>query len=302
MRLLITPAVCLLAVLCLTSKLQAQSSLPPGLAPGAGVPPTIPTTAVQGQSAAPAAAAGAPPQAVDPDTGQLLEEESTDSRVTSLVDRVRSGGPLMIPLGLCSLAVIVLSCERLFSLRRSRIIPRAFTRRFMESIDEGEISYEDAIAACEESRCLTSDAFIAAVRRWGRPMVEVEQAMLDALDRAGDDLRKFLRLFSAVSNIAPLLGLLGTVLGMIEAFQSLPQADAAGTPDLLASGISEALVTTATGLCVAIPAYLAYTFFSSRADALLRDIDRLGQKVVDGVSAEGLEERTPQRKTRKRAA
>jgi biopolymer transport protein ExbB len=97
-------------------------------------------------------------------------------------------------------------------------------------------------------------------------------------------------LFNAISNLTPLLGLLGTVLGMIEAFNSIAQADAMGRPELLAHGIGAALLTTAAGLCVAIPAYAAYAFFMGRADRLILEMDALAQNVVELTSAEGLQE------------
>ena len=98
------------------------------------------------------------------------------------------------------------------------------------------------------------------------------------------------------------LGLLGTVLGMIEAFEMMSSQESLGRPEMLASGISMALVTTAGGLFVAIPAYLAYMYFSSKSDRYLNEIDKLCQRVVDCISAEGLENagsnRTGNRKRR----
>jgi biopolymer transport protein ExbB len=155
---------------------------------------------------------------------------------------------------------------------------------------------------CEDFDCPTAEVFRAAVKRWGRPLVEVEQAVFDAGERASEGLRRFLRVFSAVSNVAPLLGLLGTVSGMIGAFQTMSSGAGAANPEQLGSGISEALITTAAGLCVAIPAYLAYVFFSARADALQTDIDRMTIRVVESISAEGLENRSKSRGKPKKAA
>ena len=84
----------------------------------------------------------------------------------------------------------------------------------------------------------------------------------------------------------PLLGLLGTVLGMIRAFNAIATADAMGRPELLAGGISQALLTTAAGLSVAIPALIAYLYFSGRVDQLIVAIDALGQRVVGVISAD----------------
>ncbi len=223
-------------------------------------------------------------------------------QVPGLVKRIAAGGWLMIPLGVCSLIVFALSLERLIALRRGRVIPRPFVRRFTECVEDGQLSFEEASEICEEFNCPVAEVFQAAVRRWGRPMLEIEQAVIDAGDRVADGLRRFLRVFHAISNVAPLIGLLGTVLGMIEAFDTISSQDSIGRPEMLASGISTALMTTAGGLFVAIPAYLAYMYFSSKSDKYLHDIDKLCQKVIDCISAEGLESSNNARNTRKRKA
>ncbi len=243
-------------------------------------------------TAAPAAAADAPAEPT----------AATESNLPTFVQRLAQGGPLMIPLGVCSLIVLALSLERLIALRRSRVIPRPFVRRFTECVEDGQLSYDEAAQICDDFDCPVAEVFHAAVKRWGRPVIEIEQAVMDAGDRLADSLRKFLRVFHAISNIAPLLGLLGTVLGMIEAFDTMSSPESMGRPELLASGISVALVTTAGGLCVAIPAYLAYMYFTSKADKYLGDIDSLCQKVIDSISAEGLETGSSRSRKSRRAA
>ena len=219
----------------------------------------------------------------------------------AIVTKIAQGGWLMIPLGVCSLIVLALSLERMIALRRGRVIPRPFVRRFTECVEDGQLSYDEATELCEEFDCPVAEVFRAAVRRWGRPMFEIEQAVMDAGDRVGDGLKRFLRVFHAISNVAPLLGLLGTVLGMIEAFETISGQESLGRPEMLASGISVALMTTAGGLSVAIPAYLAYMYFSSKSDNYLNEIDKLCQRVVDCISAEGLENASSSRNNRKRA-
>jgi biopolymer transport protein ExbB len=229
------------------------------------------------------------------------EEAATESRTGSLFRLFRDGGPLMYPIGLCSLLVCAVAVERFLSLRRNRVIPRPFVRRFMEKVEEGQLDYDEAVQVCEEFDCPVADVFMAAVKRWGRPAVEVEQAVMDAGERISDELRRFLRVFSAASNIAPLLGLLGTVVGMIQAFNRLANDSQAGSPELLAGGISQALITTAAGLSVAIPAYLFYSFFAARAEKYLHEIDHLSQSVVECVSAEGQQSKQARRKLRRAA-
>lgn len=206
----------------------------------------------------------------------------------NLLDVLRDGGLLMIPIAGCSFILLVFVFERAISLRRGRVIPRPFVRRFLEQLREGQLDAEEALRLCEENRSPVAEVFGAAVRKWGRPSVEVEQAIIDAGERATNGLRRYLRLFNGISTISPLLGLLGTVLGMINAFNAIVTAGAMGRPELLAGGISQALLTTAAGLSVAIPALIAYLFFVSRVDRLIISIDSLGQQVVELISAESI--------------
>ena len=233
-------------------------------------------------------------------TEPAAEESSWE--VPEFVSKIAQGGWLMIPLGICSLIVITLSFERLITLRRGRVIPRPFVRRFTECVEDGQLSHDEATELCEEFDCPVSEVFRAALRRWGRPMLEIEQAVMDAGDRVGERLKRFLRVFHAISNVAPLLGLLGTVLGMIEAFETISSTESIGRPEMLASGISVALMTTAGGLSVAIPAYLAYMYFSSKSDNYLHEIDKLCQRVIDCISAEGLENAGSSSRKKRRAA
>lgn len=216
-----------------------------------------------------------------------------------LTDIVRSGGPLMIPIGICSFILVVFVFERFISLRKGRIIPGPFTKRFLEQLREGDLNQDAATTICDRNSSAMASVFRAGVQKWGRPAVEVEQAVLDEGERTSNRLRKYLRLINGVATVCPLLGLLGTVLGMIHAFDSIATVSGTVTDPkaLIATGISQALITTAAGLSVAIPALIAYLFFSSRVDKHVMEIDSLGMKVVSLVSAEGL---APKPKTRSR--
>ena len=207
----------------------------------------------------------------------------------NLLSVMVDGGPIMYPIGLCSFILLIFVFERLISLRKGRIIPRPFVKRFLEQLRDGNLDREKAIALCEENRSPVAVVFAAAVKKWGRTSVEVEQAILDAGERVTNQLRKYLRLFSGISQIAPLLGLLGTVLGMIEAFNAISTANAMGQRELLAGGIAQALLTTAAGMFVAIPALLAYLFFVSRIDMLITEIDHLGQQIVELIAGDSTE-------------
>ncbi len=261
--------------------------------------PIIPAAAEVGVEQAASGSAG---EAGGDDEAADDSADEAARKGMALIAKVREGGWLMVPLAVCSLLVFALSLERMMALRRGRVIPRPFVRRFTECVEDGQLSYEEASEICAEFDCPVAEVFQAAVRRWGRPMLEIEQAVMDAGDRVADGLKRFVRVFHAISNVAPLLGLLGTVLGMIEAFEMMSSQESVGRPEMLASGISTALVTTAGGLGVAIPAYLAYMYFSSKTDRYLGEIDRLCQRVVDCISAEGLENSGQARGSRKRRA
>ncbi len=216
----------------------------------------------------------------------VAEENPIPTR--DLWDIIQDGGLLMIPLAVCSLLLVTLIFERTISLRRGRIIPRPFVRRFLEQIRGGELEREGALELCEENGSPVATVFAGAVRKWGRPGVEVEQAIIDSGERATNGLRRYLRIFNGIATISPLLGLLGTVVGMIRAFNAIATSDAMGRPELLATGISQALLTTAAGLSIAIPALIVYMYFVSRVDRLIIDIDALAQQLVNVISAEEL--------------
>lgn len=225
---------------------------------------------------------------------QLEPESSPDAAPTtvsskSLLAVLRSGGPLMIPLGGCSVVLLVFVFERLISLRRSRVIPTPLVTRILEQIRERQLDKEQAINLCEENPYPVCEVLSEGLRKWGRSSVEVEQAILDSGERVSNELKRNLRVINGVATVTPLLGLLGTVLGMIQAFDAISLITPDGDPKILiAAGISEALLTTAAGLCIAIPALIAHLYFSSCVDRRVVEIDAIGLQLVRMISAEGL--------------
>ncbi len=220
---------------------------------------------------------------------------------TDPIEIIRQGGFVMYPLLACSVIVMALFFERLVSLRRARVIPKPFVKRFLEQVRDGDLDRERALELCRENRSPIAEVFAGAVRKWGRPSVEVEQGIIDAGERVTNGLRKYLRVFSALTVIAPLLGLLGTVIGMINIFNVVAGTSSSrGDPNLLAGGISRALLNTAFGLIVAIPAQSLYYFFVSRVDRLIIDMDLRGQELADLISAEEIQNRNEGPKTRSR--
>jgi biopolymer transport protein ExbB len=201
------------------------------------------------------------------------------------------GGPLMIAIVGCSFLIVTFVLERAISLRRGRVIPKPFVTRFLEQLRSGELDRQQAMALCQENGSPVAMVFAGAVRKWGRPAVEIEQAAIDNGERVANHLRRYLRVFYGVATVGPLLGLMGTVLGMIQTFNVIATHDALGRAELLAGGIAKALLNTAGGLAVAIPASVFYVFFISRVDRLIIDIDALTQEVVGVISGEEQQER-----------
>jgi len=221
----------------------------------------------------------------------------------NLFSIIREGGLAMLPLLVCSFVMLVFAFERTISLRRGRVVPGPFVKRFLQQLKEGQLDRDGALKVCQENGSPVARVFAAAAKKWGRPAVEIEQAIIDSGERVVHDLRSYLRVFNSIVTIAPMLGLLGTVGGMIRAFNNIATSDAMGRPELLARGISEALLATATGLTVAVPAIVLYWWFVSVVDRLTVRIDALGQEVVNVISAEGIQEAArPSRGPRKTAA
>jgi len=208
----------------------------------------------------------------------------------NLLATIRDGGILMVPLLGCSFALAVFGIERAVSLRTGRVAPKLFVTRFIEQLQAGELARGAALDACDENGSPAARVFAAAVRRWGKPAVEIEQAAIDACERELNHLRRYRRVFNGISTIGPLLGLLGTVFGLIRSFNDVAAAGAMGRPDLLARGFGEALITTAMGLLVAIPAMVLHWTFTSRVDRLAMRLDETCQQVIDEISQEALAE------------
>ena len=200
---------------------------------------------------------------------------------------------------LASVVALWFGIERLVVLRRGRVIPRPFVERFLNHLEEGKLAPADALQLCEDNGSPVAMVFAHGIRKWGKSSVEVEQAIIDGGERQVSQLKKHLRVLNGVATVTPLLGLLGTVIGMIEAFNQIASADAMGKATQLAVGIAMALLTTAAGLMIAIPSLILYLYLSGRVDALVMDMDLLAQNVVNLISADALADK-PVRTSRSR--
>ena len=208
----------------------------------------------------------------------------------NLLGAVKSLGVWIIPFGLATMIALWFTTERIVVLRRGRVIPRPFVNRFLKLLDEGELTKEEALQICEENDSPVAKVFAHGVRKWGKPSVEVEQAIIDGGERQVSTLRKHLRVINGVATVTPLIGLLGTVWGMLESFNQIATSGAMGKTEQLASGIALALVTTAAGLVIAIPSLIAYMYLAGRVDGLVMSMDELAQRVINNISAEAIAE------------
>ena len=121
----------------------------------------------------------------------------------SMLSVFHDGGPLMWPIGACSFVLVMFVFERTISLRRGRVIPGPFVRRFLEQLRDKQLDRQSAYELCQKNRSPVAEVFAAAVKKWGRPSVEVEQAIIDTGERVTNDLRRYLRLFNGVATISP---------------------------------------------------------------------------------------------------
>lgn len=214
------------------------------------------------------------------------QTEQVQDTILSMIEKSEWFGiTFMIVLGIFSLIAAAVVFERLVNLTRGKVLPIEFVRD-MKSLatkrvsDPGEFRklvnrYMDAEQVAGKKQTGTPIAIVlrAGLLRAGRPVVEVEKAMEDALAREVSAIRGRVRPLSIVGNVAPLVGLLGTVIGMIMAFYTASQEGLSGKAESLAQGIYLALLTTAGGLTIAIPSMLFAAYFNGRIERYMREMD-----------------------------
>ncbi|MFO0917307.1 MAG: MotA/TolQ/ExbB proton channel family protein [Planctomycetaceae bacterium] len=225
----------------------------------------------------------------DPGTGEPAKEEPKGIPRDPM-GIILALGWFVYPLGLTSIIALWVAIERLVVLRRGRVIPRHFVKRFFDLLEEGKLDPKSAMKLCEENGSPIAAVFAHGIRKWGKPSVEVEQAIIDGGERQVSQLRSYLRVLNGAATVGPLLGLLGTVWGMVESFNTIALKAAMGKSSELAAGIGLALLTTVVGLLIAIPALVMYMYLAGRVDALVMEMDSLAQELVDFISAEGIME------------
>jgi len=194
-----------------------------------------------------------------------------------------SGGWLMLPIVLCSIAVIAISVERYWTLNPSKITPRHQLGEVWNWIQQNQLDSEKLKELRRSSLLGRILAAGLSNSRHGRDVMK--DSIEEAASQVVHDMERYLGALGTIAAIAPLLGLLGTVIGMIKVFTAL-NLEGAGNAAVLAGGISEALITTAAGLCVAIPAMMAHRFYVRRVDSLVVTMEQEAIKLVDALHSD----------------
>jgi len=246
-------------VLCLLLALGGLALAAEKAEPSSATPPKATTAAAAAATATQTGTSDEPrPASKTPADG----DEEVKTAAGGVLRKLAKGGWTMVFLAALSVMGGAFALERLFRLRRRDIVPEGLAT----SADSlwAEARYGEALGLCESDPSTLGRVLAFIIRHRSNPMADVAKT---AGDLAATELKRHLQRtypIAVVATLSPLLGLLGTVFGMIDAFDMVAVAGALGDATLLADGISKALITTAVGLCIAIPALALYHYFKSR--------------------------------------
>ena len=196
---------------------------------------------------------------------------------------VRAGGPFMWPIIICSIAAVGILLERLWTLQRKRVLPQDLIKKVTDLAERNQVNPK-VIEALEKNSPLGRILAAAlANRHRGR------EIMMERIEDTGrhvvHELERFLNSLGTIASISPLLGLLGTVTGIIRAFNAV-MLGGMGDPRMLAGGISEALITTAGGLAVAIPSFIAYRYLRGKVERIVVEMEKVAVTFADTLGSE----------------
>ena len=203
------------------------------------------------------------------------EPAAAASSMPSLWDLAIQGGWFMIPIAVASIITIAFTLERIAGLRTGRILPRELIGKLRTLVTETGLDPRKTWEACQEHPSPLANAVKAAILKTGRSQTEVEKAVEDAVEREANGMTRNMRPINVVASIAPLLGLLGTVQGMIMAFMVTSTTTSTGTAKAqeLAHGIYTALVTTFAGLSVAVVSVVLANWLEGKVEKLLERME-----------------------------
>lgn len=195
---------------------------------------------------------------------------------------VRAGGPFMVPIILCSIIAAGILFERLWTLQRKRVLPQELIKRVNDLTAQNQVTPK-VIEALEKNSPL-GRVLAAALANKDRGRAIMMERVEDTGRHVVHELERFLNSLGTIASISPLLGLLGTVSGIINSFKAV-MLGGMGDPRMLAGGISEALVTTAGGLAVAIPSFIAYRYLRGKVERIVIDMEKIAVKFADSLGA-----------------
>ena len=193
---------------------------------------------------------------------------------------IKSGGIVMVPIILCSIVASAITLERLWTLRGQRVVPGELTDKIWQWVENRALSDKQIMAL--QAHSPLGRVLAAGLANRHRDRLVMIEAIEDAGRHVMHDLERYLNPLATIASISPLLGLLGTVMGMIRTFRAVT-ISGIGDPSALAGGIAEALVTTAAGLMVAIPSLVAYRYFRGKVDGLVVDMEKQSLRLVQAI-------------------
>jgi len=203
----------------------------------------------------------------------------------NMFDIIQKGGPVMYPIIFCSVIAFAIIIERFYHLYKAKIDTKDFMNSVEITIKRNRIA--EAIKICEKTPGPISHIVKSGIMKHDRSRQEIREAIEDAGHQEVPRLEKHLSLLATIAHISPLLGLLGTVTGMVRAFQIIQEKSASFnpvSPGDLAGGIWEALLTTVAGLIVAIPTVVVYNYMVNRVDEFILEMERSATEVINILS------------------
>jgi biopolymer transport protein ExbB len=207
----------------------------------------------------------------------------SNPRDSQVFDLIQAGGWLMVPILLCSVAAMAIVLERFWALRRRRIMPEGLVMQIWQLQRRGELSGEE-IDSIRDKSALGRMLAAGLINRFHSREV-MKEAIQDTGRHVVSGMERYLSTLGTIAAVTPLLGLLGTVIGMIEVFSVIMDAGV-GDPAVLAGGISQALITTAAGLSVAIPTLMFHRYFLSRVDKLVVAMEEQALRLIEVMKGE----------------
>jgi biopolymer transport protein ExbB len=195
-----------------------------------------------------------------------------------VIDLIIKGGVFMYPIILCSIVALTVFMERLWVLNRKHIIPEEFIRKISDLLRQQKIS--EAVFLCQGDSSSIAKVFLAGIKNAGRGIWLVKEAIEERGSREAVILEKNVSILATIANLTPLLGLLGTVSGMIKTFNVI-SVQGMANPAALAGGIAEALITTAAGLGIAIPTLVCHRILRDKAKYLIFEMEENSVKIIE---------------------